>query len=123
MKVRIHSSFFQWAHEYHREESDMADDIYEDANEVDENANITNKGADEGEDGQGAMNDGGNDSFLFLSMGSHSLPEPEDNEANVEAGNLGSSLRKKIQHTNFNRLQNSLTNNHLTKMIGWPFSS
>ena len=54
--------------EYHHEESNMADDIYEDANEV-ENANITNEGADEGEDGLGAMNDGGNDSF-FLSTGS-----------------------------------------------------
>jgi hypothetical protein len=56
--------------EYHHEESDMADDIYEDVNEVDENANITNGGADEGEDGLGAMNDEGKDSFLFLSMGS-----------------------------------------------------
>jgi hypothetical protein len=78
--------------EYH-EDSDMAD-IY--ADEVNENANITNEGADEAEDGLGAMNDGGNGLLLSLSMGSHSLPEPEDHvQANIEAGNLGLSLRKK----------------------------
>lgn len=76
------------------EDSDM-DDIYEDANEVDKNANITNEGEDEAEDGLVTMNDGGNDSFLFLSMGSHSLPERDDVQANIEAGNLGSPLRKK----------------------------
>ena len=76
--------------EHHHQDSHIADDIYEDAN-------IMNKeGADKAEGGLGAMNDGGNNSFLFLSMCSHSLLELEDNvQANIEDGNLDLSFPKK----------------------------
>ena len=47
---------------HHHQDSDMADDIYEDAN-------IMNKeGADKAAGGLGTMNDGGNNSLPFLSM-------------------------------------------------------